>query len=264
MGADATEFRIKNCGLDVRAALHPAGSPGRLGRRGDRRLVAEKLFQGADPVGKNVAIERPALPGRSAWWRSRAPCSASRMDKFAVVPFDAPVRRGSAARNTIDELHVKADGCGRDADRAGRGRRRSCGCGARLKPAAGEQLRAPDRGRRAGGLAARSPRILFAALPGLVAISLVVGGIVIMNIMLMAVAERTRRSASARRWAPSGATSWRSSWWSRRPCPPSARRSASRLGIGLAFAIAGADPAARRGRALVGRAGRGRWASASA
>ena len=32
--------------------------------------------------------------------------------------------------------------------------------------------------------------ILFMALPGLVAISLVVGGIVIMNIMLMAVAER--------------------------------------------------------------------------
>ena len=35
-------------------------------------------------------------------------------------------------------------------------------------------------------------RILFLALPGLVAISLVVGGIVIMNIMLMAVTERTR------------------------------------------------------------------------
>jgi putative ABC transport system permease protein len=35
-------------------------------------------------------------------------------------------------------------------------------------------------------------RILMMALPGLVAISLVVGGIVIMNIMLMAVSERTR------------------------------------------------------------------------
>src|SRR4029078_3806243 len=34
--------------------------------------------------------------------------------------------------------------------------------------------------------------ILMTALPGLVAISLVVGGIVIMNIMLMAVSERTR------------------------------------------------------------------------
>jgi putative ABC transport system permease protein len=38
----------------------------------------------------------------------------------------------------------------------------------------------------------RISTILFMALPGLVAISLVVGGIVIMNIMLVSVMERTR------------------------------------------------------------------------
>ena len=42
------------------------------------------------------------------------------------------------------------------------------------------------------GTWAKISKILFLALPSLVAISLIVGGIVIMNIMLMAVSERTR------------------------------------------------------------------------
>src|SRR5688500_20370794 len=40
----------------------------------------------------------------------------------------------------------------------------------------------------------RLTRVLFSAIPAVVAIGIVVGGIVIMNIMLMAVNERTRES----------------------------------------------------------------------
>jgi putative ABC transport system permease protein len=63
MGADATWFRIKNWGIPDGRPFSPqevrAGSA--VVVLGD--LVASKLFEGVDPIGKDVSISGPALSG---------------------------------------------------------------------------------------------------------------------------------------------------------------------------------------------------------
>ena len=189
MGADASWFRIKNWGIMAGRPFSPqevrAGSA--VVVLGE--LVASKLFEGTDPVGKDVAIS--GLPYRVVGVvEKQGTMFGISMDKFAVVPFDAPVRREICRWNTLDELHVKADGAAGmlnaldEVESIMRVRRG-------LKPAEGNNFALQTAEGALEGWR-RISRILFAALPGLVAISLVVGGIVIMNIMLMAVAERTR------------------------------------------------------------------------
>ncbi len=189
MGADASWFRIKNWNVPQGRPFSPqevrAGSAVTV--IGD--LLAEKLFEGIDPVGKDVSIS--GLPYRVIGVvEKQGTMFGISLDKFVVVPFDAPVRREICRWNSMDELHVKADG-------------------PRMMLAAMDEVESIMRVRRGlkpsqqnnfalqtaeGALEGwrKISRILFMALPGLVAISLVVGGIVIMNIMLMAVAERTR------------------------------------------------------------------------
>jgi putative ABC transport system permease protein len=112
------------------------------------------------------------------------------LDKFAIMPFNAPARRLICPINILDALIVRTDDptqmlrAQAEAEAAMRARRQ-------LKPAE-ENNFAFQTAEGALGTWQKISRILFLALPGLVAISLVVGGIVIMNIMLMAVSERTR------------------------------------------------------------------------
>ena len=189
MGTDASWFRIKNWSIASGRPFSPqevrAGSA--VVVLGD--LVASKLFEGTDPVGKDVAIS--GLPYRVVGVvEKQGTMFGISMDKFAVVPFDAPVRREICRFNTLDELHVKASGTtgmlnALDEVESLMRMRRG------LKPGEGNNFALQTSEGALEGWRKIS-RVLFAALPGLVAISLVVGGIVIMNIMLMAVAERTR------------------------------------------------------------------------
>ncbi len=112
------------------------------------------------------------------------------LDKFAVMPFMAPARRYICPINVLDELQIKA--ANPDQMLVAMGEIESLMRTKRhLRPGQENNF---DLQNAAGALEGWKSisKVLITALPGLVAISLVVGGIVIMNIMLMAVAERTR------------------------------------------------------------------------
>jgi putative ABC transport system permease protein len=151
--------------------------------------LADKLLKGIDPLDKKIVIG--GLPYRVIGVVARqGTLFGISLDKFAIMPFSAPGRRLICPINILDALIVQTGDPGQMQMAMGqteaimRSRRQ-------LKP--GEESNfAFQTAEGALGTWQKISRVLFVALPGLVAISLVVGGIVIMNIMLMAVSERTR------------------------------------------------------------------------
>jgi putative ABC transport system permease protein len=151
--------------------------------------LADKLLKGVDPIDKKVVIG--GLPYRVIGVVAKqGNLFGISMDKFAIMPFSAQGRRLICPINILDALIVQtADPIQMQvamdqAEAIMRSRRQ-------LKPGA-ESNFAFQTAEGALGSWQKISKVLFLALPGLVAISLVVGGIVIMNIMLMAVSERTR------------------------------------------------------------------------
>ena len=149
--------------------------------------IADKLFAGADPLEKVVRI-------RGVHFRvigvseKKGAIFGNSMDSFAVIPLGA-FRKLFGARQTLQVMVRPRDAAlvqaaKDDARVALRVRRR-------LEPAEPDNF----------GIVSSDSVLdiynqatagIFAVLVGIVALSLVVGGIVIMNIMLMVVSERTR------------------------------------------------------------------------
>jgi len=151
--------------------------------------LAQKLLAGLEPVGKEVKIA--GLPYRIIGVvEQQGSLFGISLDKFAIMPYTAPGRRLICPMNILDELVVKASNpaelrLAMDETEAVMRARRG------LKPDQDNNFTL-ETSEGVLDFWGKISRVLFTALPGLVAISLVVGGIVIMNIMLMAVAERTR------------------------------------------------------------------------
>jgi putative ABC transport system permease protein len=187
--ADADIFRIKNLDLAAGRVFTPQEARAGVPVAVVGFDLTDRLFPGVDPVGKEIAIE--GIPYRIVGTiQKQGTLFGISLDKFVVVPFDSPVHRYACRLGFMDEYHIQA----RSAvamQAALEETRETMRIQRRLRPQQEDNFAMQTAEGALEGWKKISA-VLFTALPALVSISLVVGGIVIMNIMLMAVAERTR------------------------------------------------------------------------
>jgi putative ABC transport system permease protein len=151
--------------------------------------TAELLYEGLQPVGRTLRMR--GFPYRIIGvMEERGTLFGQSLDNLVIAPARSPVQSFTAPRGNVDDIIIQALNPDQltevqlEVEGIMRVRRR-------LRPA-----EAPDFSLETADEAIsfwnNISRILFTALPMLVSISLVVGGIVIMNIMLVSVMERTR------------------------------------------------------------------------
>ncbi|MGB0543728.1 MAG: ABC transporter permease [Longimicrobiales bacterium] len=151
--------------------------------------TADRVFEGLEPIGRSLRIR--SFPYRVIGvLEEQGSLFGESLDNQVFVPAKSPARAITAPRGNIETVIIQAINPDqlRDIQLEVEGIMR-----------VRRQLRPTDQANFALETADEAisfwdniSRILFTALPMLVSISLVVGGIVIMNIMLVSVMERTR------------------------------------------------------------------------
>jgi putative ABC transport system permease protein len=151
--------------------------------------AAEKLFGGLDPIGRTVRIRNAEFRVIGVLEKQGSLFGMS-LDNLAVAPARSAMARFVNPRGVVDEILIRTAGeqtmvaAQMEAEAIMRARRK-------LRPAEANNFEIETADDSMSFWKTIS-RILFVAFPGLVAIALVVGGMVIMNIMLVSVIERTR------------------------------------------------------------------------
>jgi putative ABC transport system permease protein len=151
--------------------------------------TAEKLFGPLDPLGRTVRVNNVPFevigvlqPQGKLFWMS--------LDNRAIAPARSAMGRLTNPRGVLDDILVRTDDpvtlAAARVEVEGIMRIRH-----RLRPDQPNSFEVETKD-DAMAFWQTFSRILFIAFPGLVGVALVVGGMVIMNIMLMSVVERTR------------------------------------------------------------------------
>jgi len=151
--------------------------------------AAEKLFGTLDPIGRTVRIGGFPYQVVGVLTKQGTLFGIS-LDNRAIAPARSQISRIAMPRGYVNEILIRVP----DPDLL---RRAELEVEAimrvrhRLRPSEPNSFEI-ETAEDSLSFWTRISRILLIAFPGLVAIALVVGGIVIMNIMLVSVAERTR------------------------------------------------------------------------
>jgi putative ABC transport system permease protein len=149
--------------------------------------VAEKLFEHVDPVGQDIRIvgQRFTIIGTIA---KKGRVLGQSFDGFVLMPLpNFEMVYGRRKTNTVSVKMPSAELVASGMQRADEAMR----IAHHLRPS-DEPNYSVETADALVDFWKNLTRILFAVIPAIVAIGVVVGGIVIMNIMLMSVTERTR------------------------------------------------------------------------
>jgi len=201
VGASASYFRIRELNLELGRAFSDQEAERGVPVVVLGKEVADRFFGGLNPLDKTVRIE--GLPYRVIGvLEEQGSLFGISMDNVVIGPARSPLNGYVGHYDTVEEISFKvSDGRLRApamAEMEGWMRIRH-----RLRPGEPNDFEV-ETAEASLSFWTRISTIMLIALPGLVGISLVVGAVVIMNIMLVSVTERTReiglrKSLGARR-----------------------------------------------------------------
>jgi putative ABC transport system permease protein len=200
-GASASYFRSRSMAVDQGRLFQQQEEERGLPVAVIGHDVADRLFENVNPLGRTIRIQNFPYLVIGVLERQGSLFGIS-MDNQVIAPARSRVDGFVNPRGVLDEIIYQVDDVryfpAAQAELEGWMRIRH-----QLRPDEPNSFEL-ETAEASLGFWTRISRVLFIALPGLVGISLVVGAVVIMNIMLVSVTERTReiglrKSLGARR-----------------------------------------------------------------